>query len=126
MQEFLKTVLRLKAWNTEQLKVFKMTSNLKSRIGLVEAFPNCGKATIFTALAVLYHLAGLYVLIVGPSIASVDAITQRFVDLTCHTGSVDRVSRWANTFSITVMLYISGNVTLYKRDWTLRLIAIWT
>lgn len=76
-----KTVLGLKHWNREQKAVLDLAKNLKSGFGLVEGFPGCGKSTTLAALAILYHVAGLHVLIVGPSNASVDAVTEKLIAL---------------------------------------------
>lgn len=74
-------VLRLKSWNNEQKAVFDLATKLKGGFSLVEGFPGCGKSTTLAALAIIYYLSGLHVLIVGPSNASVDAATQKLVTL---------------------------------------------
>ncbi|KAL1884923.1 hypothetical protein Plec18167_001579 [Paecilomyces lecythidis] len=75
-------VLKLKPWNDQQVDIIKSAGNLKAGFGLIEGFPGCGKSTTLAALVLLYHLAGLHVLITGPSNASVDAITEKLVALT--------------------------------------------
>ncbi|KAL1846947.1 hypothetical protein Plec18170_008915 [Paecilomyces lecythidis] len=74
-------VLKLKPWNEQQVDIIKSAGNLKAGFGLVEGFPGCGKSTTLAALVILYYLAGLHVLITGPSNASVDAITEKLVAL---------------------------------------------
>ncbi|KAJ9269590.1 hypothetical protein DTO212C5_4441 [Paecilomyces variotii] len=48
---------------------------------IIKGFPGCGKTTVLAALALLYHKAGLHVLIVTLSNAAVDAFTSQLLSL---------------------------------------------
>jgi hypothetical protein len=43
--------------------------------------PGCGKTTVLAAIAIIFYLCGFDILLVGPSNASVDALTKKFKEL---------------------------------------------
>jgi hypothetical protein len=77
----LQHILNLKQWNTQQKNAFRSLRKTKAGCSILEGFPGCGKTTVLAAIAIFLYLCGFDILLVGPSNASVDALTREFKEL---------------------------------------------